>query len=45
MEIQEVFGWVKTLLTEIGVWDTLGTIIQVGLLVSATTFAIRVLRG
>lgn len=45
MGVEQVFGWIQTLLTQIGVWEFLGTIIKVGLLITASTWAIKMFRG
>lgn len=45
MEIGELFGWVQTVLEQLGVWTTLGVLVKMMLVVTATTFVFRWFRG
>lgn len=45
MDMAEIFGWVRTLLTQLGVWDTLSAVMQVMMVVAASMFVFKWLRG
>jgi hypothetical protein len=45
MEMADLFGWVKTLLTEIGVWTTLTAALRVVMVLIASAWVIKFLRG
>lgn len=45
MDIGEIFGWVQTLLTQLGVWDFLGTVLKIAMVVTVTGFVLKQLRG
>lgn len=45
MSMAEIFGWVQTLLVALGVWDVLSAALQVIMVVAASTFVFRMLRG
>jgi hypothetical protein len=44
-DINEIFGWIQTLLVKLGVWDMLGFVIQTMLVVTISLFLIRMFRS
>lgn len=44
MTMPELWGWVETLLVQLGVWDTLTTAISIIVVISLGAFALSALR-
>lgn len=45
MEMSEIFGWIQTLLTALGVWGMLTGIIKTMMVLSASAWVFKMLRG
>jgi len=43
MDIGELFGWMQTLLQSLGVWETMGTMLSITLIVGTTMTVWRIL--
>lgn len=43
--VGELLGWVRTILTQLGIWDFLSVFMQVTILLALTGRAIAFLRG
>lgn len=45
MDMAEIFGWIKVLLTEFGVWDFLSNILKVIMVLGASMAVFKFLRA
>lgn len=45
MDVNEIFGWIQTLLTALGVWGMLTGILKAIMVISASAFVFKMLRG
>jgi hypothetical protein len=45
MTVEEIFGWIQTLLTALGVWGMLTGVLKAMMVVSASAMVFKILRG
>lgn len=45
MTMPELWGWVETLLVQLGVWDLLTSALTIIVVISLGMFALKVIRG